>query len=196
MRSDSFFLRRFPSPPRPSQLSFASFNRGTTRPLFAIVLKHHVYPLPAMFQTSSNEESSAAVIVFTFVSDNVLYHSLLGLASPQEVWGHLSAMATIRSSGLPPRNAPIGIPAFLDPSALIVTNSGLSSAKQHGLPRPWQRTVHQQSGPFPSHSDSDNRFLVCANQLFPFRYSSNHATVRRIESIWFSRFSKPWPSFA
>jgi hypothetical protein len=31
-----------------------------------------------------------------FVNDNVLYHSLLGLASPKQVLGHLSEMPTIR----------------------------------------------------------------------------------------------------
>ncbi len=30
-----------------------------------------------------------------------------------------------------------------------------------------------------------------SNQLTPLRYLSNQATVRRMESIWFSRFSKP-----
>jgi hypothetical protein len=30
------------------------------------------------------------------VSDDVLYDSLLGLAKLQEVWGHLSEMATIQ----------------------------------------------------------------------------------------------------
>ena len=34
------------------------------------------------------------------------------------------------------------------------------------------------------------------NQLLPFRYLSNQSSVRRIASIWFSRFSKPWPSLA
>ena len=29
----------------------------------------------------------------------------------------------------------------------------------------------------------------------PFKYLSNQATVRRIASTWFSRFSNPWPSF-
>ncbi len=47
----------------------------------------------------------------------------------------------------------------------------------------------------PGIAAGDNRVLIRANQLFSFRYLSNHATVRRIESIWFSRFSKPWPSF-
>ena len=41
-----------------------------------------------------------------------------------------------------------------------------------------------------------NRVLIRANQLFPFRYLSNQSSVRRIASIWFSRFSKPWPSLA
>jgi hypothetical protein len=38
--------------------------------------------------------------------DNVLYHSLLGLASPQQLLGHLCEMATIRSSGLLPNSIP------------------------------------------------------------------------------------------
>ena len=43
----------------------------------------------------------------------------LGLASQQDMLGHLSAMGTVRSSGLPPRNArPV---AFLDPGAFIRT---------------------------------------------------------------------------
>jgi hypothetical protein len=41
-----------------------------------------------------------------FANDNVLYRSPPGLASPQQVWGSLSEMGTICSSGLPTRNAP------------------------------------------------------------------------------------------
>jgi hypothetical protein len=42
--------------------------------------------------------------------DSVLYHSLLRLASPQQVWGALSEMGTIYSSGLPTRSAPNDVP--------------------------------------------------------------------------------------
>src|SRR5258706_15878039 len=44
------------------------------------------------------------------MNDNVLYHSLLRLASPQQVWGSLSEMGTICSSGLATRNAPNDVP--------------------------------------------------------------------------------------
>ena len=44
------------------------------------------------------------------INDNVLYHSLLRLTSPQHVWGSLSEMGTICSSGLPTRNAPNDVP--------------------------------------------------------------------------------------
>lgn len=52
--------------------------------------------------------------------------------------GHMSGNPTNQASGSESGN----------PEAFIVTNSGLSSAKQCGLPRPWQPTVHHRFGLF------------------------------------------------
>ncbi len=65
------------------------------------------------------------------------------------------------------------------------------------LPSRWQRIVHQRRGLLLSESCAAHpHSLIRANQLIPLRYLSNQATVRRMESIWFSRFSNPCPSFA
>ncbi len=53
---------------------------------------------------------SSEIGIAAEVGDSVLYHSLLRLASPQQVWGSLSEMGTICSSGLPTRNAPNDVP--------------------------------------------------------------------------------------
>ena len=92
---------------------------------------------------------------------------------------------------LSPLLVPQLCPAYLE-RMLGVGSTPVNSSISHN-----PVDCHFSVRPFVSHAcDSDNRFPVRANQLFPFRYLSNHATVRRIESIWFSRFSKPWPSFA
>jgi hypothetical protein len=73
------------------------------------------------------------------VDVNVLYHSLCELPSPQQVWGHLSEMATISSSGLPGEMRPV---RSLDPKAFLGTNptgrlitSGLLSQNQLHKPK-------------------------------------------------------------
>jgi hypothetical protein len=64
------------------------------------------------------------------VGDSVLYHSIIGLATClQEVLGRLPGIATIRSSKLPPRNAPN---EFRDTGAFFRTYLA-SAAKADGM---------------------------------------------------------------
>jgi hypothetical protein len=48
------------------------------------------------------------------VNDNVLYHSLLRLASPQQVWGHCPRWGRFAQADCPHEKRPM---TFLDPSA-------------------------------------------------------------------------------
>ena len=88
-----------------------------------------------------------------------------------------------------------------------LTPQGPTESRRPGRPRPGGRAScdprlsarpnKEPAGLCPAgrvRAAAPTRFPVHQRQLVPFRYLSNHSTDRRIESIWFSRFSKPWPS--
>ena len=75
-----------------------------------LVPKRHRMKHLDFFSFLLESRRSSRFFHWTIANDNVLYHSLLRLTSPQQVWGSLSEMGTICSSGLPTRNAPKDVP--------------------------------------------------------------------------------------